>query len=343
MTDLMAIQHRDDLNRGKYHKSMYMDWRKCNLAGVLYATGLVPDPPDSTKRLWLTAGNKMHDTADELHDDADPNVMAKLFHYDQVYNYLLSLIDKALYPRFYHEYINQVVKIESDRWVKCMRYSLKGKRMLDWKVAFRELYIDDGHPSMALNVDRIERVPGTVNSYALIEWKRLVRIEDIRQELSWYFTGIVPWVIKHNQYAKKKFGFMEQEKLAPYLINLTHWGAYGYHPDSEMLYEKINKVSINAFNNNFPRFIKDMTFGRNYKGTIENLPAIYKGIMGKPIKKLMGPELKNRHVALLCGFCKNYRYCYTKKNLLPILFKQHEVDDGVLHPSDLKLMEEYQK
>ena len=333
--------HAENLKRGLYSKSLFMNWRKCNLSAILQATDLVDEPDPGENRLWLKVGKRMHDTADKLHSKANETVMSSLFHHRQVVAYLQDLIPYGEYPKLYMDYLDKVVKIEADRWVKCMKYSLPKRRMIDWKVSMREMYVEDIELKMALNIDRIERVPGTVNQFALMEWKRLVRESDIRQELAWYFVGLEPYVSNHNRTARQKFGYMTPEKLAPYEMHITHWGAYGYHPDSWSFYEPIKQVSLNALKKARSRFLGDMYFARNYKGNLTNLLPIYEKIMKKPLKRIMGEELKSRKVGLMCGFCRYYPTCYTKRNLYPILFRQNEIDQGLLSSGELLLAEEY--
>lgn len=332
--DPIAIQHAENLKRGLYHKTMFMAWRNCKYFGVVNASGLLADTEEFEKqqRMWLKIGKDIHNIVDKIHDNADPVIMSTFFHVEMVKRYLWDLITEEPYLEMYGDYFKKVVEIESTRWMVCMRISLPKMRMRDWKVPIRERYIEQSGLKMAMNVDRIERVPGTVNQYALIEWKAKVNINDIRQELAFYYTGLEPWVAEHNRIAKKNFGYMSPEKLAPYLMFITHWGAYGYNPESPAVYEKVKKISLTYFKKSFAAFIKDMEFAKNYKGTVENIIPIYEGIMKKPLKRIM--------INIMCNWCELNGHCYTKKNLLPILFKQQEIDDGLLTTSDLMLYEE---
>jgi hypothetical protein len=332
--DPIAIQHAENLKRGLYHKTMFMAWRKCKYFAVVNATEILAEIEEFQKqpRIWLKVGKDIHTLVDSLHQKADGKVMSTFFHVEAVKKYLWELLQEENPPGMYEEYLRKVVSIESQRWMVCMRKSMPKMRMRDWKVALRETYIEQPQLKMALNVDRLERVPGTTNQYALIEWKAKVNINDIRQELAWYYTGLEPWVAHHNRVARQKFGFMTPEKLEPYLMHITHWGAFGYNPESDDLYEQVKKISLTYFRKAFAEFLEDMGFAKNYKGTIDNIQTIYEGIMKKPLRKIM--------VDIMCNWCELNGLCYTKRNLLPILYRQQEIDDGLLSQSDLMLYEE---
>lgn len=332
--DPIAIQHAENLKRGLYHKTMFMAWRKCKYFGVVNATEMLAGIEEYEKlpRMWLKIGKDIHALVDTLHQKAAPKIMSSFFHIEAVKKYLWELLLEEDPPEMYKDYLKKVVSIESQRWMVCMRRSKSRMRMRDWKVALRETYIEQPQLNIAMNVDRLERVPGTINQYALIEWKSKVDINSIRQELAFYYTGLEPWVAQHNRIARQKFGFMAPEKLEPYLMYITHWGAFGYNPESDDLYERVKKISLTYFKKAFAEFLKDMEFAKNYKGTIENIQTIYEPIMGKPLKRIM--------VDIMCNWCELSGLCYSKKNLLPILFRQQEIDDNLLTASDLMLYEE---
>lgn len=320
MGDEIAQLHQRNILRKLYSKSLFMSYTKAPYAAALRVANL----PWTNRYLgpnlrpyWLPAGNIAHNFADQLHDLAKDHVddMQRIVSTRDVQLYLSGLVDWDNLPMFLWNSFNNLVAVEADRWTDCMRfYAGDSDKMFEyWSVPYRELYIENTELQMALNIDRIERVPGTDNEYCLVEFKKKVH-SSIRKELAWYWVGSQDWCADQG-------------------IEITHWRAIGYDAMWSNIHARIFKnpktrknISITGFNKVHPRFNRYMNAlvdaRLKYEETGETQPLV---------QLLEDARSQCSLRSIWCKFCNYSQHCHTKTHYdditsAPEMLQQWEIE-----------------
>ena len=310
--DEIAELHRANAKRGLYSKSAYMTWRACRRkAGVdLVGNG----PVREGRSPWLWSGSLMHEFADFLQKEASKEeIMRRLrgcVTGRQVKGVLWECSGGKFLPKFLHKGAKKVVEREMERWRECMKADVE-EPWRYWVTPFREMYVESGR--MALNIDRLEWIPGKPGELRLMEFKKKVK-DNIRQELAWYYRGLEEWceeqhrcedarvvMVKGDGAPKETLHWTCGENCGEVGVKITEWGALGYDKVETSFVSKISKSSLRVFDRDVLLFLRDMDEVR--EGTIG--PWELQGLV---------PENKTQRLSILCSFCDYQVVCWKELN-----------------------------
>ncbi len=303
--------------RQYYSKTLHMMWRKCRLSGNFQASGLFTGYDIGYKNQWLISGKIIHGIADQIHDMADLDIMRSFYTKDQVLNYIHTFFNWEYWADYlmYIPYVEVIVHNEADRWMTCMQMTEGGIEDIikDWYVPYREIYVEREDLNMALNVDRLEKVPGTDNCFALMEFKKIVR-SNIRQELAWYYIGLEEWAkLQHYCPDRKPWQLDNYDDpaipttlhyhcgdndCAQIGIEITHWGAVGFEDPRTSFYSKVSKMSLTTMRKHIANFREDMA--GLHAATTKQAKLLY---MDKHKATRLMPNL-------WCRYCNFQSTCY---------------------------------
>lgn len=330
MSDPIGKSHKLNLTRGLRSKSLHMQWKYCKLAAHFHASGEFEELIPKRKNSAMFIGKVNHAIIETIPEVVDIDEMKGLYTKAQIADYLVDLFDWDDWANAqgFIPYIEYIILYESQRWLDCMAATPGSMRdvLTDWHVRYNEVYIENEELGMALRVDRLERIPGTINSYALMEIKKKVR-GTIRQELAWYYVGMQEWADKQHYCEMARAFYLPNHPDQPRTlyyhcgdnncpevgINITHWGALDLEDSRRTFVSKISKVSISTLRKNLGVFSAQMDELASLKTRHDKL--------------LFLDQFKEKRImpSIMCAYCDYQQLCYD-----PVMFEMYGGEYGEL-------------